>query len=153
MSLAMLRSWPASPDLTTLKEVALYIDNTRITREFYEDLLGLPVLTEVPGSYVFFHAGPVMLLAFVRNYALSNLHLPPHGASGVQHIAFEASSQEAYEDWKAFLSQKGIVIDKEVVWPNDRRSFYFSDPDGHSLEILEPGVWPLPPGTVPSGSC
>jgi catechol 2,3-dioxygenase-like lactoylglutathione lyase family enzyme len=136
------RTSPSSPDLSTLKEVALYIQDTRRTRAFYEGNLGLPVLVEVPGAYVFFHAGPVMLLAFVREYALANQQLPPHGATGIQHIAFEAPTREAYETWKALLPQKGIPIDREVTWPNNRRSFYFSDPDGHSLEILEPGIWP-----------
>jgi len=106
---------------------------------------------EIPSAYVFFHAGPVMLLAFVREYALANQQLPPHGAMGIQHIAFEAPSTEAYEKWKVLLPQKCIAIDREVTWPNQRRSFYFTDPDGHSLEILEPGVWPLPPerGSLP----
>jgi len=138
-------SSPASLSLSILKEVALYIQDTARSRAFYEGVLGLPVLVEIPGAYVFFHAGPVMLLAFVREYALSNQQLPPHGATGTQHIAFEAPSTEAYEKWKAFLLQRGTPIDREVTWPNQRRSFYFTDPDGHSLEILEPGVWPAPP--------
>jgi catechol 2,3-dioxygenase-like lactoylglutathione lyase family enzyme len=145
------KSSPASLSLSILKEVALYIQDTGRSRAFYEGVLGLPVLVEIPSAYVFFHAGPVMLLAFVREYALANQQLPPHGATGIQHIAFEAPSTEAYEKWKVLLPQKGIAIDREVTWPNQRRSFYFTDPDGHSLEILEPGVWPLPPerGSLP----
>jgi catechol-2,3-dioxygenase len=139
------KSSPASPELTTLKEVCLYITETQRTRQFYEQILGLPCLIEETGAYVFFHAGPVMLLAFVRSYALDNQQLPPHGANGTQHIAFEAPSSQAYEAWKTHLLEAGISIDREVIWGKGRRSFYFWDPDGHSIEVLEPGVWPEPP--------
>lgn len=142
MKAAMPRS--SRPSLSTLKEVCLYIQDTAQTRRFYEGLLGLPCLTERPGEYAFFHAGPVMLLCFVREYALANLTLPAHGAKGPQHIAFEASSAQDYEQWKAYLPTKGLRIDREVTWPSGRRSFYFWDPDGHSIEILEPGIWPTP---------
>ncbi len=142
MKAVMPRSSP--PSLSTLKEVCLYIHDTAPTRLFYEHILGLRCLIERPGQYVFFHAGPIMLLCFVRHYALANLTLPAHGAEGPQHIAFEASSDSDYDAWKSYLAAKAIEIDREITWPNGRRSFYFWDPDGHAIEILEPGVWPAP---------
>ncbi|MEN2992964.1 MAG: VOC family protein [Bacteroidia bacterium] len=130
------------PSLSHIKESCLYIQDTARTRAFYEGLLGLTCIAEVPGQFAFFRLGPTMLLCFVREFSERNPTLPAHGAYGVQHIAFEAPSTEAYEQWKAYLSAYSLPIEHEATWRLGRRSFYFRDPDGHSIEITEPGIWP-----------
>jgi len=143
MTSATPSSWP--PSLSHIKETCLYIRDTARTRAFYEGVLGLRCIAEEPGKYVFLQAGPDMLLCFVPAFSLQNPTLPGHGGSGVQHIAFEAPSSEVYQAWKERLEAKGIQIEHEAVWRLGRRSFYFRDPDGHSIEITEPGIWPEPP--------
>ncbi len=139
----MPSSW--RPSLSHIKETCLYIQDTARTRAFYEGVLGFPCLAEEPGKFVFFQVGPDMLLAFVRSYTQANPTLPAHGAEGVQHVAFEAPSKQAYEAWKRHLLEQGIALEHEATWRQGRRSVYFRDPDGHSLEITEPGIWPDPP--------
>lgn len=139
----MPSSW--QPSLSHIKETCLYIQDTARTRAFYEGVLGLPCLVEEPGKFVFFQLGPDMLLAFVRSYAQANPTLPAHGAEGVQHLAFEAPSTQMYEAWKRYLIQRGVDLEHEAVWQKNRRSVYFRDPDGHSIEITEPGIWPDSP--------
>ncbi|MCS7298097.1 MAG: VOC family protein [Bacteroidia bacterium] len=129
-------SKPAS--LSHIKETCLYIQDTARTRAFYEGLLGLVCVSEAPGRFVFFCAGQDMLLCFVPEFSAQNPILPSHGANGPQHIAFESPD---YEDWKAYLENRGILIEHEAEWKGGRRSFYFRDPDGHSIEIAEPGIW------------
>ncbi len=129
------------PSLSHVKETCLYISDTAKTRAFYEGTLRLPCITEVPRQLVFFKVGEDRLLCFVPEFSRSNPTLPAHYARGPQHIAFEAPSSEAYDAWRAHIEAAGIPIEHETTWPTGRRSFYFRDPDGHSLEILEPGVW------------
>lgn len=134
-----LSSKPAS--LSHIKETCLYIQDTARTRAFYEGLLGIPCIAEVPEQFVFFRLHSDMLLCFIPHFTQNNPILPAHGATGVQHIAFEAASSEAYEHWKNFLLSQGIVIEHEATWGAGKRSFYFRDPDGHSVEITEPDIW------------
>lgn len=132
----MLSSRPAS--LSHIKESCLYIQSTQRTRAFYEGILGLPCIAEIPEKLAFFRVGVDMLLCFVPDFSASHPTLPSHWAKGPQHLAFEAPD---YESWKSYLESHGIPIEHEAVWQNGRRSFYFRDPDGHSIEIVEPGIW------------
>lgn len=132
----MLSSKPAS--LSHIKETCLYITDTRRTRAFYEGILGLTCIAEEPGCFAFFRVGKDMLLCFVADYTRQNPTLPVHGAKGIQHIAFETDD---YDTWKAYLEREGIVIEHEAIWRGGRRSCYFRDPDGHSIEVVEPGIW------------
>ncbi|MCX7606997.1 MAG: VOC family protein [Bacteroidia bacterium] len=129
------------PSLSHIKETCLYVRDTSRTRAFYEGVLGLRCITEIPGRLVFFQVGVDMLLCFLRSFSEINPQLPPHGAEGSQHLAFEAPSSEVYEAWKQYLLQKGITIEHEATWNTGKRSFYFRDPDEHSIEITEPGIW------------
>ncbi|MCX8111768.1 MAG: VOC family protein [Bacteroidia bacterium] len=129
-------SKPAS--LSHIKETCLYVQDTQRTRHFYEKKLGLTCVAEKPGCFVFFQVGPDMLLCFVASFSARNSELPPHWAQGAQHIAFECSD---YEGWKAYVQAQGIPIEREATWRHGRRSFYFRDPDGHSIEVVEPGIW------------
>ncbi|MCS6896219.1 MAG: VOC family protein [Bacteroidia bacterium] len=129
-------SKPAS--LSHIKETCLYIQNTQRTRAFYEGILGLPCIAELPERFVFFRVGADMLLCFIPEFSANNPILPTHWATGPQHLAFETPD---YQNWKAYLQQQGVAIEHEAVWQTGRRSFYFRDPDGHSIEIVEPGIW------------
>lgn len=129
------------PSLSHIKETCLYIKDTTRTRAFYESILQLRCITEVPTQFVFFAVGEDRLLCFVTEFSRNNPTLPAHYAEGPQHIAFEAPTSEAYITWRNHLKSAGISIEHETTWPTGRRSFYFRDPDGHSIEILEPGVW------------
>lgn len=131
------------PSLSHIKETCLYIQDTTRTRFFYEGLLGFRCLAERTGQYVFFQVGADMLLCFVSAFVQENPTLPPHGGYGILHVAFEAPSPEVYEAWKDYLFTKGIPIEQEARWREGKRSLYFRDPDGHSIEITEPGIWPV----------
>ncbi len=67
-------------------------------------------------------------------------HLPKHYGHGKLHLAFEAPEDE-YDNLLAQVKDLEIEITHQHTWDNGKRSFYFDDPDGHSLEIVEPGMW------------
>lgn len=126
--------------LSSIKETCLYISNIDHSREFYHDKLGLEIIAEVDNRHIFFRVGQDVLLCFIAETTKNETRLPPHFASGKQHMAFEVPIEE-YEDCKEELTNNGIQITHEHEWRENCKSFYFEDPDNNVLEIVTPGLW------------
>lgn len=91
--------------------------------------------------------GRQVLLLFVRGNDPHGTKLPfgtipPHGTSGPAHIGFSVAA-ESLTAWRDRLAGRGIPVESIVSWPAGGTSVYFRDPDGHLLELLTPGVWPI----------
>lgn len=110
------------------------------TKDFYLGKLGLPLISLVKDRHVFFRAGKSVLLCFIAEATKKEVQLPPHGAHGVIHFAFEVNKEE-YPATLEQIKSYGIEILHEHSWKNNIRSFYFHDPDGHLVEIIEHGLW------------
>ncbi|MFB6257733.1 MAG: VOC family protein [Flavobacteriales bacterium] len=124
-----------------LKESCLYARDLRRMRSFYEEVLGLEVISYVPDEHVFFRAGPCVLLCFHPEHSAQKKEPPPHYADGEQHLAFEASNSD-FEAWQKQLSDQGILIEQFQAWHGGKKSsFYFRDPERNLIEILQEGVW------------
>lgn len=126
--------------LQQIKETCLYVSDLERSRKFYEGKLELPVISMVDHRHIFFRAGSSVLLCFIADISLQSTSLPPHGAYGRQHIAFQVPA-DAYAAYKEKISGLGISITHEEPWPNGFKSFYFEDPDGHVLEVVPEGMW------------
>lgn len=124
---------------TRIKETSLYIEDLDRAEAFYKDKLELKVISKVEGRHIFFWAGASVLLCFIAEATRTDRKVPHHG-KGNMHIAFEVPA-ENYEEAKTWIRSKGIVIEHEQQWSDDFFSFYFRDPDGHSLEIVPSGMW------------
>lgn len=127
-------------EFTQIKETCLYISDLNRTRDFYVDKLGLTLIAFVEDSHVFFRAGSSVLLCFLPDVSRSKQSPPPHYGAGKLHLAFEAPAGK-YETMLSEIKEKSIKVYHHETWAHGTRSFYFDDPDGHVLEILEPGVW------------
>lgn len=127
-------------NIQRIKETCLYVADLDRTRAFYEGGLGLPVISYVAGRHVFFRAGDSVLLCFNAEATEQETSLPPHGASGSIHLAFEVDKM-SYETTIKQIEEAGIEIIHHQEWKNGCRSFYFHDPDGHLVEIIEEGLW------------
>ncbi|AHM61215.1 lactoylglutathione lyase-like lyase [Flammeovirgaceae bacterium 311] len=123
-----------------IKETCLYVSSLDQTRAFYEGKLNLPVIGLAEHRHIFFRAGSSVLLCFIAEKSKESTHLPPHWATGKQHIAFQVAV-DAYEAYKQKIKELGIAITHEELWPNGLESFYFEDPDGHVLEVVPEGLW------------
>ena len=44
--------------------------------------------------------------------------------------------------WEEHLKRQGIEVESRIRWPRGGTSLYFRDPDGNSLEVATPGLWP-----------
>jgi len=126
--------------ISRIKETCIYVTNLQRTKEFYSHRLGLAVLSFVEGRHVFFRAGESVLLCFIAEKTLEEKELPPHGAQGSIHFAFEVE-KNVYDATLLKIKTTGINILHEQTWKTGLRSFYFHDPDGHLLEIIEEGIW------------
>ncbi|MEJ8757405.1 VOC family protein [Pontibacter sp. H259] len=123
-----------------IKETCLYVSDLARTRAFYNGLLKLEVIGEVPGRHVFFRAGSSVLLCFIEEASGKSTTLPPHFGSGQLHLAFEVSKAN-YTQTKADIKKAGIDIEQEYDWGGGFLSFYFWDPDKHLLEVVMEGMW------------
>lgn len=123
-----------------IKETSIYVNDLERTEAFYHQLLGFPVIVRSEGRHVFFRTGNNLLLCFLAEVTSKDPNLPPHYAIGQIHLAFEVPG-EAYESTKREIRNAGIPIEHEQHWHQDYYSFYFRDPDHHSLEILPSGMW------------
>ncbi len=133
-------------NLNGIIETALYTDDLDAMQEFYQNKLGLELISGTRGRSLFFKIGRTMLIIFDRSYTVDQTitingnAIPAHATKGRGHIAFEAPKGE-YEQRKQEIINRGIEIESEIDWPNGKKSFYFRDPSQHSIEIVEHDFW------------
>ena len=127
-------------------ETALYVDDLERAEQFYGSVLGLELISKMPGRHVFFRCGQAVLLLFnaaaTRVALQGSLPVPTHGSTGQGHACFRASSEEM-DQWIVHLREQDVAIESDFVWPGGGRSVYFRDPSGNSLEFGEPKIWGL----------
>lgn len=123
-----------------IKETCIYVSDLEQTKAFYTGKLGLEPIAHVPGRHIFFRAGESVLLCFLAAVTRQEKDLPPHGARGSVHFAFEVSKNE-YPAALQQVKEAGIPVLHQHTWKERLRSFYFHDPDKNLVEVIEEGLW------------
>ena len=126
--------------LGRILETSLYADDLDLAEAFYRSVLGLNLFAKEAGRHLFFKFSDQMLLIFNPARTLEESEVAPHGARGPGHVAFAVPLSEM-DAWERQLKEKGVKIEKDVLWPNGGRSLYFRDPAGNCLELASPLVW------------
>lgn len=125
-------------------ETCIYYSDLQSMKNFYVDILGLQLVQEEDGKFIFLQAGKSMLLVFNPDRtSKSNDNLPTHGAAtppASVHFAMEIESND-YLRWKDLLAKNKIKME-EVGWKS-AKSIYFRDPAGNLVELITPGEWPV----------
>ena len=134
-----------SPRLGRVVETALYLDDLARARPFYTEVLGAGILLDTDRLLALDIHGESVLLLFQRGATNEPLHtpggvVPPHGASGIQHLAFAIGMGDV-NAWVERFERAHVVIDSRVRWPRGGESIYVRDPEGHSIELITPGLW------------
>lgn len=134
------------PTIRRVLETALYVDDMERARAFYGDLLGLEVMMESERLVALHAGGSTVLLLFQRGATTQGLDteggwIPPHDGHGPSHFAF-AIDEDQVDAWVERLEGAKIEIESRVRWPAGGTSLYFRDPEGHSVELATPGLWP-----------
>jgi catechol 2,3-dioxygenase-like lactoylglutathione lyase family enzyme len=137
---------PIMTPIRRVLETSLYCEQLETTAAFYRRLFGRAPMLDSTRLIAFDAGQGTVLLLFQRGESDRPLQtagglVPGHTGSGSTHIAFAIDAGEA-EPWKTRLDELGIEIESEVTWERGGRSLYFRDPDGRSVELATPGLWP-----------
>jgi lactoylglutathione lyase len=109
-------------------EIAIPVKDLPRAETFYCDVLGLkPGLRDEKRNWLFLYAGGRAGMVVLQENA---------GPWPSQHFAFQVEEADL-ESAAATLRRQGVDVEGPVfhAWM-PARSLYFSDPDGHQLELL-----------------
>jgi lactoylglutathione lyase len=110
-----------------LYEIAIPVKNLAQAEAFYRDVLGLEFgLRDEQRNWLFLRAG---------GYAAMVVLQENPGAWPPLHFAFTVEEADL-EQATAMLKERGVTVDGPYFheWM-PAKSVYFSDPDGHALEL------------------
>ena len=133
------------PRIRRVLETALYVDDMERAVAFYREVLGLRPMGGGPRLTPLDAGEGTVLLLFRRGATADGLdfaggRIPPHDGSGPAHFAF-AVERGSLAGWEEQLKQHGVAVESRARWQRGGASLYFRDPDGHSVELTEPGTW------------
>ncbi len=134
------------PSIRRVLETALYCDKLLATAKFYSEVLGLVEHFSDDRLVALDASGSTVLLLFARGASRVGVTtpegtIPGHDGSGPAHVAF-AVDRDELDAWETRLASAGVAIESRIQWARGGRSIYFRDPEGHSVELATPGVWP-----------
>ena len=128
-------------------ETSLYVADLDRAAGFYRALFGLETFMQDQRMVALGLPGGAVLLLFARGATAAPApapdggHIPPHGGNGALHLCLAIPWGELAA-WEGRLAAQGIDVESRVRWPRGGTSLYFRDPDGHSIELATPGLWP-----------
>jgi len=136
----------SAPHIRRVLETALYVTDMARAVAFYRDVLGLRPMGGGDRLTPMDAGEGTVLLLFLRGGSAEGIAfpdgwIPPHDGAGPAHMAFAVDAAE-FEPWHARLAAHGVAVEVVNHWDRGGRSLYFRDPDGHSIELATPGVWP-----------
>lgn len=136
----------AGPRISGILETALYVGNLERSRIFYQQLMGFECFMLDQRMCALGVPGRGVLLLFQRHGSKEPSEtplgtIPEHDGMGTLHLAFAIPTDDL-EVWQAHLGRHGIDLESRIRWSRGGTSLYFRDPDGHSLEVATPGLWP-----------
>lgn len=134
------------PAVTHVLETSLYVADLGRSQQFYQRLFGFECFLRDARMCALGVAEGQVLLLFVHGGSIEPSHtstgmVPAHDGHGQLHLCF-AIAEADLAAWESRLSACAIPIESRVQWPRGGISLYFRDPDGHSLELATPGLWP-----------
>ncbi|MFZ4411023.1 MAG: VOC family protein [Paracraurococcus sp.] len=134
------------PRISHQLETSLYVADLDRAEAFYHRAFGFETFLRDDRMAGLGIPGNSILLLFRRGGSTEPSptptgDIPPHDASGAQHIAFAIPVGEL-PAWEDHLMHLGVPLESRITWPRGGVSLYLRDPDGHSLEVATPGLWP-----------
>jgi catechol-2,3-dioxygenase len=138
------------PKLGQIVETILYTSDVSSLAKWYSDIMGITSFFESPRGVGFSLPNNTILLLFDRNkttkdITLPNGVIPKHGSErGLgQHIAFACSSHEEFTEWEEHFKANNVPIIGKMSWELGGKSVYVKDWEGHVIEVMTKGVWPV----------
>jgi catechol 2,3-dioxygenase-like lactoylglutathione lyase family enzyme len=133
------------PVVGRILETSLYVADLDRALAFYDRVFGFEIILRDERMIALAVPGRQVLLLFVHDGSIKPSAtpfglIPPHNASGQQHLCFSVTHAEL-ERWASHLASCDIAIESRLDWSKGGSSLYFRDPDDHSLEVGTPGLW------------
>lgn len=135
------------PRTSGVLETSLYVEDLDRAQAFYQRLFGFETFVQDERMRAFGVPGSQVLLLFKRGStdtaapAPGGSFIPGHHGNGPLHVCFAIPFGECAA-WERHLTGAGVAIESTVHWPRGGTSLYFRDPDGNSIEVATPGLWP-----------
>jgi catechol 2,3-dioxygenase len=122
-----------------LGEIAFRVKNLDAMQKFYEEVIGLPLMTRVPDCAFFKIAdgydGHTQVLALFDRAHSPGYRGPDAATSTIDHIAFEIALTDFAGERKR-LEALGLQVETaEHAWVH-WRSLYLRDPEGNQVELV-----------------
>ena len=137
----------STPRVSGILETSIYVDDLPRAIAFYRDLFGFELFFHDPRMCALGVPGGQVLLLFQRGATSEPApgpgggFIPAHHGKGQLHLCFAIPFREL-QAWEDHLLARGIQVESRLVWAGGGTSLYFRDPEGHSLEVATPGLWP-----------
>jgi catechol 2,3-dioxygenase-like lactoylglutathione lyase family enzyme len=118
-------------------EAVLYVTDIPRARQFYTEVLGLPVTNEFEDA-LFLQTGQnsTLILFDINKLEQRISPIPGHGARGRGHVSLSIAPEQM-DAWRERLRAHGVAIEHEQDWSVGTHSIYFRDPDENSLELMD----------------
>jgi catechol-2,3-dioxygenase len=135
------------PRTSGVLETSLYFDDLAGAVSFYRELFGFELFFEEHRMAAMGVPGGQVLLLFQRGATLEPApgpgggFIPPHHGEGQLHLCFAIPFGELAA-WETHLRDRGIEVESRLRWTRGGTSLYFRDPEGNSIEVATPGLWP-----------
>ncbi len=114
--------------VTGIDHVVLHVRDVARSKKFYIELLGMEVDHE-GSDYLFMSCGKQSVALFEVDKGERI-----HAGDEMNHMALRLRSGE-YQKVKTILEEAGVEVSGRR---GDPHCIYFSDPDGHRLQLLTP---------------
>ena len=129
---------PKRPAVRGLGEIALRVNNLDAMQKFYEQAIGLLLMTRVPNCAFFKiaegYGGHTQVLALFDRSSTQG-SAPDAPTSTIDHIAFEIPLAD-FETELNRLRALGLEVETaEHAWVH-WRSLYVTDPEGNQVELV-----------------
>lgn len=110
--------------------IALRVTDYARARQFYTEVLEMPVLGQIPGKEIEFLGIGGTTIELMGGAEPESLAKPQ---AGLMHLAFEVEDVDAtYRE----LRDRGVTFTIEPKSVGDLRVAFFLDPDGNELELF-----------------
>jgi glyoxylase I family protein len=109
-----------------IDHIVLHVSDVKRAKEFYAEVLGMTVYRENERQ-VFLHTGQQGVALFMKRG-----DAPLTTGNDLNHLALNVAGG-TYETLKAELESHGVAVSGR---PGEERCIYFSDPDGHRLQLM-----------------
>ena len=122
-----------------LGEIALRVNNLDAMQKFYEEVIGLPLMTRFPNAAFFKiadgYGGHTQVLALFDRSGNPGSRGIDAATSTIDHIAFEIPLSDFENELKRLRALGLEVETAKHAWVH-WRSLYVTDPEGNQVELV-----------------